>query len=416
MNNGWTLVCLLLTVEAHAGDTMVFTPQELADNVHNAQGGDVITLAPGTYDVEATRISASADGSADEPIVVRAEQLGDALIRWDSTGGFVEGFLVSGSWWRFENLDIEGVCVSDSDCEHAFHLVGNADNVVLRGNRLHGFNAMIKANQSGGVFPDDVLVEGNELFNPAPRNTANPVTPIDVVGGRRWVLRENFIYDHAKAAGNQISYAAFLKGNSKDGLIERNLVICERLHTGQVRLGLSFGGGGSGPDNICEEMTCTPEHEGGLMRNNVIVNCPSDVGIYLNEAASSEVHHNTLFNTNGIDVRFAASSVDLRNNLLGSQIRNRDGGQSAEGSNLEQVSLADFQAWFASPSTADFTLLDGTAFVDGGETVPTVTDDYCANPRDAAPDIGAVEYVSGTICDTTKPGGSDLLFRNGFES
>ncbi|MEM1082203.1 MAG: PE-PGRS family protein, partial [Pseudomonadota bacterium] len=207
-----------------------------------------------------------------------------------------------------------------------------------------------------------------------------------------------------------------LKGNSKDGLIERNLVICERFHSGQTRLGLSFGGGGTSLDSICEDMTCTPEHENGLMRNNIIVNCPSDVGIYLNEAASSEVHHNTLFNTTGIDVRFSASSVDLRNNLLGGEIRNRDGGQSTEGSNFEQVSVDDFQAWFASPAAADFTRVDGSSFVDLGEVVPAVADDYCATLRDAMPDIGAVEYISGTLCDTTVPGGSDLVFRNGFES
>jgi high frequency lysogenization protein len=46
-------------------------------------------------------------------------------------------------------------------------------------------------------------------------------------GGRRWQLRGNFIHDHAKGEGNGVSYAAFLKGNSRDGLIERNLVICE---------------------------------------------------------------------------------------------------------------------------------------------------------------------------------------------
>jgi hypothetical protein len=416
MMRAYASLLLVLAVVARAGDVPVSSASQLASAVENARAGDVITLAPGIYELARTRISAAAAGSPETPIVVRAERLGDALIRWDNAGSFVEGFLVSGPWWRFENLDIEGVCASDTDCEHAFHIVGDADHVVVRGNRLHGFNAMIKANQLGGLFPDDAVIEGNELFNPAPRDTANPVTPIDVVGGRRWVLRENLIYDHAKAGGNQISYAAFLKGNSKDGLIERNLVICERFHTGQVRLGLSFGGGGSGPASICEESTCTPEHEGGLMRNNIIVNCPADVGIYLNEAADSQVHHNTLFNTTGIDVRFAASSVDLRNNLLNGRIRNRDGGQSTEGGNLEEVALADFRDWFSNPAAADFTLVDGTALVDLGELVPSVLDDYCGNPRDAVADIGAVEYSTGAFCDTTEPGGSDLLFRDGFEA
>lgn len=32
--------------------------------------------------------------------------------------------------------------------------------------------------------------------------------------------------------GDPISYAAFLKGNSRDGLFERNLVVCERASSG----------------------------------------------------------------------------------------------------------------------------------------------------------------------------------------
>lgn len=153
------------------------------------------------------------------------------------------------------------------------------------------------------------------------------------------------------------------------------------------------------------------------MRNNLVINCPADVGIYLNQALDAQVHHNTLYNNTGIDVRFPASSVDLRNNLLNGQIRNRDGGQSAEGSNLEGVSLAQMQAWFADPANADFTLLDGSALVDLGESVAALNNDFCGNVRDdGLPDIGAVEYDGDGLCDTTTAGGSEILFRDGFES
>ncbi|MEM7706525.1 MAG: chondroitinase-B domain-containing protein [Pseudomonadota bacterium] len=414
----WLTVCLLLALggAGHAG-VAVDSVTGLTDAIANAQPGDTITIAPGRYRIAATRISVNVPGTSTQPITVRAQALGQVQIVWDSAGSFVEGFLISAPWWRFENLDIEGICVNDSDCEHAFHVVGDADFTVIRNNRLHGFNAMLKANQTGGQFPDDVLVEGNELFNASSRNTANPVTPIDVVGGRRWILRSNTIYDFAKAGGNQISYAAFLKGNSKDGVIERNLVMCERFHSGQIRLGLSFGGGGSGPPGICEENTCTPEHEGGIMRNNLIINCPADVGIYLNEAADSEVHHNTLFNNTGIDVRFAASNVDLRNNLLMGQIRNRDQGVSSEQGNLENVSLTDMRAWFVDPDNADFALLDGSAFLDQGQPVLSVPEDFCGRPRDdGAPDLGALEYGGLSLCITSAGGGlGDQVFRDGFE-
>lgn len=406
------LFVMVLTASAAASRSLAAAPQrdvpvrtaaELRAAVTNAQAGDVITLAPGTYNVVGN-LPCRAAGTADAPIVVRAARLGDVVVRMDA----LEGFHVQGPHWTIENLDIAGVCADDSDCEHAFHVVGAADFTTIRHNRVHGFNAHIKGNglPGSGVtpFPDDVLVEGNEFFNERARNTSNPVTPIDVVGGRRWVVRANFIHDHQKGGGDHISYAAFLKGNSRDGLFERNLVACELLTTGGIRLGLSFGGGGSSPDRICEDGSCNPEHQNGTMRNNLIVNCPADVGIYLNEARGTKLYHNTLYNTAGIDVRFAASDADIRNNLLMGRIRERDGGKATLGTNIQQASAADFARWFADPAARDFTLRDGSQLVDQGALLAAVTDDYCAHARsDGKPDLGAVEYVTAQPCDTTRP-------------
>ena len=190
-------------------------------------------------------------------------------------------------------------------------------------------------------------------------------------------------------------------------------MICERDHSGGVRLGLSLGGGGSSPGSICEDGICTPEHQHGTLRNNIIVNCPQDVGIYLNAAADTRVYGNTLIATSGIDVRFPSSTADIRNNLVSGQIRNRDGGASTQSANLTGVTTAQYQQWFADPLAADLTLLDGTAFVDLAEPLAAVPDDYCGKVRGTAPDRGAVEY-GGTICDTTLAGGGRDLFRDGF--
>ena len=410
-----TLVCGLLGLArpSRAAAVPVATTAQLIAAVQNAKPGDVISLAPGTYDVGQT-IYCVTPGTAAQPIVVRAATLGTALLRVNT----VEGIKVAAPHWSFENLDVQGICAVHSDCEHAFHIVGPADFTHLRNCRLHDFNAEVKGNGEGNppIFPNDVVIEDSELFDSAIRDTANPVTPIDVVGGRRWVIRANFIHDHAKGQGDQISYAAFLKGNSRDGLFERNLVICERDTTGGVRLGLSFGGGGSSPPSICEDGTCIPEHQNGTMRNNVIVNCSQDVGIYLNSAANTRIYDNTLYDTTGIDVRFPASTADLRNNLLSGQIRNRDGGTSTKSSNLELVSLLQFATWFLNPVAANFALLDGSQIVNRGEPLLQVTDDFCAHPRtDGAPDLGAVEYGPGA-CNTAKPGGGVDVFRDGFES
>ena len=396
---------------SHAEIVPVSDATSLRTAIDAAQAGDEIVLADGVYAISANLIC-DATGTAQAPIRVRAANPHGALINSSA----VEGFVIRAPHWRIENLVIAGTCVDDSNCEHAIHIAGDADFTVIRDNRMRDFNAQIKSNgvpaEIGYVFPDDVRIEFNELYDTRARNTGNPVTKLDVVGGRRWVVRGNTIYDFEKNGGNFISYAAFLKGNSRDGLMERNLVICERNFAGGVRLGLSLGGGGTG-SQFCEDATCPPEHQNGILRNNVILNCP-DVGIYLNSALNTQVLHNTLYATAGIDVRFPASTADLRNNLLSGQIRNRDGGSSSQSGNLASVSLADFEAWFASPELADFSLAEGSALVDQG-VAAAVDSDYCANARtDSAPDIGALEYDGDPPCDTAL-GGGDRVFADGSE-
>lgn len=397
---------LLLGTSASARIVPVSDEPGLLAAIGAAEAGDEIVLAPGDYFLTTSGVNVSRPGTAAEPIRVRAAVPGCTRIVFDTPGAWTEGFRVAAPWWIFEDLVVEGDCADDTQCEHAFHVVGEADYFVLRRCVLRNFNAQVKGNGEdvglGRAWPDDVLIENNELFNDAVRDTGNPVTPLDIVGGRRWIVRGNFIHDAGKRGADGVSYQAFLKGNSRDGVFEGNVVACSWLHgpePGQARVGLSFGGGGSGPDPICEDGDCSVEHQGGLMRNNVILRC-NDVGIYLNEAMDCRVHHNTLYANAGIDVRFPPSTVDLRNNLLAGRIRARDGGTFTGGSNVEMVGDATFEAWFVDPAARHFALAgDGSAFVDRGETLADVMDDYCGAPRGAIPDVGALEYEGGA-CDT----------------
>lgn len=384
-----------------------------------AAPGDDIVLAAGTYLVD-SNLNCAANGTSDAPIRLRAAAPRSVTLRFGSSGGIVEGLRISGAWWQLDGLDIEGACAVDSNCEHAVHVFGDAEHLLLRDNVLRDFNAQLKSNgvAQGGVYvyPDDAVVEYNRFHDTRARNTANPVTKLDVVGGRRWIVRGNTFHDYQKLGGDGVSYAAFLKGNSRDGVFERNLVRCSQAFSGGVRLGLSFGGGGTSPDAICEDGSCTPEHQGGIMRNNIVMSC-NDVGIYLNKAANTRLQHNTLYATGGIDVRYAASTAEIRNNLLGGAIRLRDGGTSANAGNLTGVTAADFTAWFQAPDAADFRLRDGAALVGLGVTAPQTVEDFCANRRnDGAPDIGALEYDLQQHCATDSGGGVPLrLFADGFD-
>ncbi len=391
-------LAFILPASAAATTVTVTDTTSLVAALASATAGDVITLAPGTYAVD-QNLNCAADGTPTAPIVVRAVNLGDATVEFDA----VEGFKVSGASWQFENLVVRGVCADDSTCEHAFHVTGEADDFALLNSRLVNFNAHLKANGDGDprAWPDRGLVDGNEFYNEAVRATANPVTPLDIVGGDDWVVRRNFIHDFAKGQGNSISYAAFLKGKGRNGLFERNLVACEHLHTGQIRLGLSFGGGGT-DDAFCEGGTCTPEHIDGVMRNNIIANCPADVGIYVNEGQNVRILNNTLYNTTGIDLRFAATTATVANNVLDGRIRERDGATSTSSGNLE-LTRDDLDAIFVDPGALDFGPLDAAFLFDLADPAYPVDDDFCGSMRDAAVfDVGAIEY-DGSICDTSTP-------------
>jgi hypothetical protein len=309
---------------------LVSTSIELRSAMAGALPGDVITLLPGRYRFQGGGASASRPGTSEAPITVRADKPETVFIEFDTT----EGFVVSGPYWRFENLHIQGVCAQHSDCEHAFHVVGGAHHFAAVNNVILDFNAHFKINGAGGRFPDSGVIESNTLGNTAARNTLNPVAPIDLVAASDWSIRANLISDFIKGDGDRISYGAFAKGAGARTVFERNIVLCERRLRGRPgqRVGLSLGGGATGKP-FCRDGKCITEQEQAVIRSNLIASC-SDVGLYLNSAAATKVSNNTLVDTAGVQVRFPESSADLDGNLVDGAIHSRNGGIVRLGDNL----------------------------------------------------------------------------------
>ncbi len=375
----------------------VATAAELLQAIKEALPGDVIALAPGTYRIDRRSIEVNRAGTAAQPIQVRAAQLGQAQLELNS----LEGFLVNAPFWVFEHLDIKGVCRDHGACEHAFHMVGQGRGFVLRNSRIHEFNAMIKANgldaaDGTRVYPDGALIEGNSFFNASVRNTSSSVVPIDVVAADDWIIRENLIADYGKGRGDQISTAAFIKGNATGGVFENNLVVGEYSHSGGVRLGLSFGGGGTSRAASRHQDNAI-EHTDGIVRNNVVM-YTSDVGLYLNKSRNTQVLNNLLFQTLGMDVRFSGSTAVVKNNLLSGGIRERDGGAALLENNLildGGFLSQDFADIYENPWAGNFRVLDGKALAGKGLPNAHIRYDFCNEPRKDAPDLGAFEIKGG---------------------
>ncbi|HEX3971536.1 MAG TPA: chondroitinase-B domain-containing protein, partial [Stellaceae bacterium] len=217
----------LLPGLAQARVVTVRQPAEIISAVNNAKPGDIISVAPGRYELPGLRMRSA--GTAQHPIVLRAAKAGTVEFRSAAT----EFIKISAPDWIVENLDIAGTCPNDSECEHAFHIVGRADHTIIRDNRIRDYNAHIKGNGENGNFPGDVLIENNWLFDMRPRVTDNPIAPVDVVGGSRWTVRGNLIADFAKRLDHppmrtdDWSYGLFLKGNSEKGMVAGNIVDCD---------------------------------------------------------------------------------------------------------------------------------------------------------------------------------------------
>lgn len=385
----------------------VNSSNELLSAIRRAKEGDIITLSPGIYRLNGRSIPITRAGSASSPIYVRSEQLGAAKLEMN----MLEGFHIRAPYWVFENLDIRGVCNKDSNCEHAFHVVSKGSSFTLRNSKLVDFNAPIKVNgaqeKKKDYFPDKGLLEYNLFANTKPRKTSNPVTLVNINSVNNWVVRGNFIADFSKGGGDHVSYGAFMKGNSANGLFERNLVICEHKVAADrgIRIGLSFGGGATGRQ-FCRNRDCTIEHSNGVMRNNIILNCSHDVGIYLNKAANSRIYNNLLHNNLGIDVRFPTSSALVTNNIISGRIKDRDGGIShADNNHIDRNCVGNqrrycgFDSLYSMPDIGDFRLSAFNNPIQArGNPIDELTDDFCGNPRTSPIDLGPIQYSQGHSC------------------
>jgi hypothetical protein len=348
--------------EAHDGTAPdgrarpVTTIETLRQAIDAAEPGDVILLRPGVYPVRGNYIRFLRPGTAAAPITVRAEQLGSVTL--ESELG--EALKVQAPHWRFENLVLRGVCGDDSECDNGFHIVGAAEDTILRNLRVEDFNAQIKINGEDGRYPDRGRIEHTTLIDRHARRTGSPVTPIDLVGANDWLIQDNLIVDFVKLGGDTVSYGAFAKGDARGTVFTRNVVLCEwRLRGGLGEtIGLSFGGGGTGWQTRRDLGQSGYEHADGVMSDNLIAFC-SDDGVYLNRAANSVLRHNTLIGTSGIDVRYPETTASIKANLVDGPVRARDDGLFWGGGN-ETGSLAGMflgrnpvREFFIDPATLD---------------------------------------------------------------
>lgn len=321
-------------IHSKVGDQKtVHTIVELKEAVKIAIPGDVIILADGEYKLEGNALNLGNPNyllDSELPITITSRNFKKAKINVNAT----VGINITYKNWIISDLVFEGTCDSDSSCEHALHIFGDADNIKIMGNDFINFNAAIKANGNAGAvdgvryFPDSVLIQSNRFYNEWARETKAPVTPIDVVGGEFWTISNNFIADFSRNYKRKTSYTygAFLKGDSKYGVFKSNFIACRwkvpYYSALDLRIGLSFGGGGTG-NEFCASGTCEQEHLSGEMSSNIIANCSQTASIYVNKSNDIKIEKNILIGSSGIELS-ASSEINVSENLLNGKLRKRN--------------------------------------------------------------------------------------------
>ncbi|MCL1897702.1 MAG: bacterial Ig-like domain-containing protein [Micrococcales bacterium] len=120
---------------------------------------------------------------------------------------------------------------------------------------------------------------------------ARPVIEgIDGVGAKGWLISGNTVENVRYPSGSSsVAYGIYFKGNSIDSVLENNVII-------NSDIGLSFGNGSTGWQYFRYGDTRF-EHQGGIMRNNVVKSTSKDTGIVLRSATGFKVYNNTVWNS-----------------------------------------------------------------------------------------------------------------------
>lgn len=378
--------------------------------IANAQPGQVITIAPGTYSFP-SNISVSRSGTVTNKIFLRAAQRGTVTLNTTS----LEGFAVRGSNWVFENLKVQGTCSATStNCEHAVHIVGNADDVIFRYNEFINYSSHFKLNatvDSAGVqyFPDRLWIIKNKLYNTVQNQANVPHNPLNIDGGDNHIIRGNIIADFSAGLSTKAASGIYPKSGTRYATVEQNLIICKRYisNTRTVR-GIYMGDGTMSsawprarPANIYGESVQN------TFRNNITLNCTGDgssAGIFVGDDSGSKIYHNTSVNSKSMFIGAKMYTTTTNRQILTTLIRRNvlNNGITFWGdASTRPISFSDNLSLnstaqsdiFVGPTTGNLGVRYlGTSLSNKVNVDTNAQYDFCGNLRDSTTDLGAIDY------------------------
>jgi hypothetical protein len=335
------------TAPSTARTVRVATVPQLEAAVRAAQPGTTILIGDGQYRLDAmlhiavphvvlrgaggdaARVVLRGDGMAERRVGVAISVGAPDVVIADLTVGFV----------GYHGIQVRGESGASRVVLHNVHVLDTGQQLVKG------------SVSSGPDHADDGLVACSlfEYTDHAPSDYTNGV---DILAGRGWTVRDNrFERIRGPASGRWAAGPAVLFwANSQDTVVERNVIVDSFRG---IALGL-----GPGASDLARNGERVLDHQGGRIRNNVIVNLHAwaDEGIEANSAAGVSIEHNTVLTEGRVDwsisLRFPATAAAVRNNLTSRPIVLRNGGRARLEGNVQEAGLN----WFVDAAAGDFRL------------------------------------------------------------
>jgi hypothetical protein len=285
-------------------------------------------------------------------------------------------------WVRRHGVQVRGEHSASRVVLHNLHIVDTGQQLVKGSLALDGRN-----HADAGLLECSLI----EYTDHAPSDYTNG---IDVIGARGWTVRDNEFrrIRGPLLAGWQAGPAILFWGNSIDTIVERNLIV-------ESFRGIAFGIGPGGT-RYRRDGEFRYDHQGGVIRNNVVVNVHpwADEGIEANAARGVRIDHNTVFVEGrlswSVSVRFAETSAQVRHNLTNRAILVRDHGYGELDDNIVDAR----REWFVDPARSNLRLtrgdIPGVMGTDVESLLVNEREDFDRTPRSSGTrhDAGAFEY------------------------
>ncbi len=375
---------------------------ELEAAVNGASSGATILVADGIYALDGVYL-----------------RFATADVTLRSASGNGEAVVLDGNDISTEIVQIvaSGVTIADltlrEAVHHPIHVMSTESSDTLDAwiynvHIIDPGQQAIKINPAGSMpahYPDDGVIACSHIeLTDAGRARMGPdcyTGGIDAHQAQGWIIRDNLIEGFWCPEGLS-EHAIHMWVSSRDTLVERNVL------RDNAR-GVGFGMREEGSARTYADDPCPGaggsyvDHYGGVIRNNFVFAGEGqlfasasgfDCGICLWQACGARVLHNTVASTHdpfsSIEWRFERTDVDVVNNLVTHNLRDR-GGTAYLSGNLEGQPLSTFVDGYNGDLHLSAT---ATTAIDQAAAPVDVREDIDGDPRPVggASDVGADEY------------------------